>query len=60
MHAWVTHVWIARGLRQTAEPPLSKDLRRGVSVEEMIRTLSLPLLGIAVPLLVWLSVAKPF
>ena len=59
MHAWVCHAWIARGLRATATPPFAKDLARGLGMEEMIRALELPLLGIAVPLLAWLSVARP-
>ena len=59
MHAYICHVWIARGLLQTREPPFSKDLLRGIGMEEMVRTLELPLLGIGVPLLVWLSVAQP-
>lgn len=60
MHAYVGHVWIARGLRQTASPPFSKDLARGVGIDDMIRTLALLLLGVAIPLMVWLSLAKPF
>ena len=60
MHAYVTHVWIARGLRETAAPPFSKDLARGIGMEDMLRALAIPLLGIAVPLLVWLSLFKPF
>jgi hypothetical protein len=60
MHAYVGHVWIARGLRQTEAPPFSKDLARGLGIDEMIRTLALLLLGVAIPLMVWLSLAKPF
>lgn len=60
MHAYVCHVWIGRGLRETAAPPFSKDLARGVGMEDMLRALAIPLLGLAVPLLVWLSVVKPF
>jgi uncharacterized membrane protein len=59
MHAYIVHVWIARGLQQTAAPPFAKDLARGISVQRMILTLALPLLGLAVPLLVWLSLARP-
>jgi uncharacterized membrane protein len=59
-HAWIAHVWIARGLRQTSAPPFSKDLARGVAVQEMIATLALPLLGATLPLLLWLSLARPF
>ena len=60
MHAYVCHVWIGRGLRETASPPFSKDLARGIGMEDMLRALAIPLLGLAVPLLVWLSVFKPF
>jgi hypothetical protein len=60
MHAYVCHVWIGRGLRETAAPPFSKDLARGIGMEDMLRALAIPLLGLAVPLLVWLSVFKPF
>jgi len=60
MHAWIAHVWIARGLRQTAAPPLAKDLVRGIGMDDMLRALAAPLLLIAVPLLVWLSLRKPW
>lgn len=60
MHAYVSHFWIARGLRETVAPPFSKDLARGIGMEDMLRALAIPLLGLAVPLLVWLSWFKPF
>jgi hypothetical protein len=60
MHAYVSHVWIARGLSDTSAPPFSKDLARGIGMEDMLRALAIPLLGLAVPLLIWLSVFKPF
>jgi hypothetical protein len=60
MHAWICHGWIARGLGQTAAPPFSKDLARGVGMEDMLRALALPLLGLAVPILFWLSLRKPW
>jgi hypothetical protein len=60
MHAWVSHGWIARGLKETAAPPFSRDLERGIGMDDMVRTLSALLLGGAVPLLVWLSVKEPF
>jgi hypothetical protein len=60
MHAWVCHVWIDRGLRQTPAPPFSKDLARGIGMDDMIRALAAPLLGVAIPLIVWLSVSRPF
>ena len=60
MHAWVCHVWIARGLRQTAAPPFTRDLERGIGMDDMIRALALPLLGVGIPLIVWLSIKQPF
>lgn len=60
MHVWVSHRWIDRGLRETAAPPFSKDLARGIGMEDMLRAIAIPLLGLALPLLVWLSVFKPF
>lgn len=60
MHAYVCHVWIARGLHQTAAPPFAKDLRRGLGMEAMVRTLEALLLAPGVPALAWLSLAKPF
>ena len=60
MHAWVSHLWIGRGLRQTREPPFSKDLARGIGMDDMLRAIAAPLLALALPALVWLSVRKPF
>jgi hypothetical protein len=60
MHAYVCHVWIARGLRQTSAPPFSRDLERGLGMDGMLRALAVPLLGLALPLLVWLSLRKPW
>jgi hypothetical protein len=59
-HAYVCHVWLARGLRQAQAASPSRDLERGIGVDEMIRVLAVPLLGIGVPLVLWLSLAKPF
>ena len=59
MHVWVTHGWIRRGLRESAAPPFTRRLERGIAMDDMVRTLSAVLLGAAVPLLVWLSVRKP-
>lgn len=58
MHAWVNHTWIARGLREPAA--FARDLERGIAMDDMLRTLSAVLLGVGVPLLVWLSVRQPF
>ena len=60
MHGYIAHVWIARGLRQTAAPHYAKDLERGLGIEEMLRALAVPLLGVGLPLILWLSLAKPF
>jgi hypothetical protein len=60
IHALVCHRWIARGLRQTRALPFSKDLERGIGMDDMVRVLAIPLLGLGLPLIVWLSVAKPF
>jgi hypothetical protein len=60
MHAYVAHFWIARGIARTRGGDLHKDLSRGLGMEEMLRTLSIPLLGVAVPLIVWLSLSRPF
>ena len=61
MHAWIAHGWIARGLRQTTSgPPFSKDLVRGVGMDDMLRALAAPLLAASVPLLAWLSLRKPW
>jgi hypothetical protein len=60
MHAWVNHVWIARGLQHAGAGGVSRDLGRGLALDDMVRTLAVVLLGVAVPLLVWLSVRKPF
>ena len=59
-HAYVCHVWLARGLRQTQAPPFSKDLDRAVGMDEMIRAIAVPLLGLGLPLVLWLSLGKPF
>jgi hypothetical protein len=60
MHAYICHGWIARGLRETDAPPFSKDLERGIGMDDMLRALAVPLLLLALPLLVWLSVKKPW
>jgi len=59
MHAYVAQAWIGPGLRRTAAPPLAKELVRGVSAQQMILTIATPLLGLALPVLVWLSWARP-
>jgi hypothetical protein len=60
MHAFIAHGWSADGLRRTQAPPFHKDLARGLGVEEMLRTLALPLFGLGLPLVLWLSFRRPF
>ncbi len=60
MHVYIWHGWVGPGLRATAAPPFARELERGIGMEEMLRAIAIPLLGLAVPLLVWLSVVKPF
>jgi hypothetical protein len=57
LHAWASHVWIARGLSQAGA---AGELRRGLAMEAMVRTLEAVLLSLALPLQVWLSRARPF
>ncbi len=59
IHAYAAHVFLARGLRGPA-PPFSRDLERGTSMQGMIWALALPLLALALPLILWLSLARPF
>jgi hypothetical protein len=58
--AWVAQSWIAPGLRHTTSPPFSKDLARGIAMQEMLWALAAPLLVLALPLLLWLCFARPF
>lgn len=55
-HAYVNHVWIARALRDGS----ARLLERGIGLDDMVRSLAIPLLGVAVPLLFWLSLRRPF
>jgi uncharacterized membrane protein len=60
IHATISHLWLARGLRQTTAPPFSKDLERAIGMDDMVRVIAIPLLGLGLPLIVWLSMAQPF
>ncbi len=60
IHAYAVCVFLARGLRGTAAPPFARELERGASMQEMVWALSVPLLGLALPLVLWLSLARPF
>lgn len=55
--AYVGAAWIRPGLR--SDPP-ARDLARGAAMQEMVWTIALPLAGLALPLVVWLSLARPF
>jgi hypothetical protein len=55
-HAYVNHVWIARALRDGS----ARLLERGTGLDDMVRSLAVPLFGVAVPLLFWLSLRRPF
>lgn len=59
-HAYVCHSWLARGLRQTPGPPFSREFERAVGMDDMIRVIAGVLLGVGLPLIFWLSLAKPF
>ena len=50
----------ARLPRQPPPPaPLSTELDRWIGMDDMVRTLAALLFGLALPLIVWLSVARP-
>ena len=57
---YVTLFWLGPGLHATAAPPFAKEMERACSMEKMLGALSLPLLVIALPLVLWLSWARPF
>lgn len=57
---YLSLVWLAPGLRQTAAPPFSQDLARAVSMDDMLQALAFPLLILALPAVLWLSWARPF
>lgn len=51
-HAYVCAAWIGPGLREGAR---ARDLERGLGLDDMVRSLQIPLFGMAVPLVFWLS-----
>jgi hypothetical protein len=51
-HAYVCAAWIGPGLKAGGR---ARDLERGLGLDDMVRSLQIPLFGLAVPLLVWLS-----
>jgi hypothetical protein len=58
--AWVGLAWLQPGLEETGAPPFSRRLERALSMQDMLWALSALLLGVAVPGLFWLSLARPF
>ena len=60
IYAYAARTFLARGLRRTEAPPFTRELERGVSMQEMVWALAVPLVGLALPLLLWLSLAQPF
>jgi hypothetical protein len=51
---------LAGGRGATAAPPYAKDLERGIGMDDMIRALAVPLFGLGLPLILWLSLQHPF
>ena len=58
--AYVGAFWIGPGLRASAGPPVAKELVRGASMQDMVGAIAVPLAGLGLPLVVWLSLAHPF
>jgi hypothetical protein len=58
--AYVAHGWLAPGLRESAAGDFSKTLVRAISMQDMLQALAVPLLGLGLPLVLWLSWARPF
>jgi hypothetical protein len=57
---YISFSWLGPGLRGTPAPPFSKELARALSMEEMLGALAVPLLVLALPIVLWLSWARPF
>ncbi len=55
--AYVGAVWIRPGL---SEAPPARSLERGASMQGMVWAIAVPLAGLGLPLVVWLSLARPF
>ena len=60
MHAWVNHVLVPRALGEAARGASTRQLERWVGMDDMVRALALLLLGVALPFIAWLSVARPW
>lgn len=59
LHAFVAHGWMRIALRKAHTPAGRRLLERAWGLEQMLRTLAVPLLGVALPLLFWLSFRRP-
>lgn len=60
MHAFAQHWWLPEARRLAETGKGDRELERAAGMAAMVRTLGAPLIGAAIPLLVWLSVRKPF
>jgi len=58
--AYVGACWVAPGLRRTPSPPFAQELARAASMQQMVWAIAVPLLGLALPFVIWLSLARPF
>jgi hypothetical protein len=57
---YITLAWLGPGLKATAAPPFAKELDRARSMEDMLGALSLPLLVLGLPIVLWLSWSRPY
>ncbi len=58
--AYVGAAWIRPGLHAASSSALPKELTRGASMQEMVWAIAVPLAGLALPLVLWLSLTRPF
>jgi hypothetical protein len=58
--AYVGAFWSAPGLARSEAPPFSQELSRAASMQQMLWAIAVPLVGLALPLVLWLSLARPF
>jgi hypothetical protein len=58
-HAYIGHVFLPRA-RRLAGAYGERQVERGEGLEAIIRTIAIPLYGVAVPLVFWLATKRPF
>jgi hypothetical protein len=58
-HAYICHVFLPRA-RRIAGGYGDRQVERGEGLEAIIRTIAIPLFGIAIPLVFWLAMKRPF